>query len=183
MLNNRKKLNSKRASTVAFTGLLFALALVFTFLENMLPAMPFLPPGVKLGLSNIVTMYALFFLGTKYGYTIAILKAFFTLLTRGQVGALLSLSGGLVSVTVMFLLIKFIPKPGLGYMILSIIGAVSHNFGQLIAARYVIGSSYVFYYLPIMVISGVVMGVATGYVLRTILPALSRLGNSLNKNL
>lgn len=182
-MSGRKNQISKQAATVAFTGLLFALALLLTFVESMLPAMPFLPPGVKLGLSNIVTMYALFFLGIKYGVTVALLKSFFTFIIRGPVGALLSLSGGLLSVTVMFLLIKYIPKPGLGYMILSIIGAIFHNIGQLLASRAVIGSSFVFYYLPVMVISGVVMGIATGIILRVIMPALDHLGKSLNKNL
>ena len=68
-------------------GLLFALAMALSFLESLLPALPMLPPGIRLGLSNIVTMYALFVLGPVSGYTIAVLKALFVLLTRGAVAA------------------------------------------------------------------------------------------------
>lgn len=85
-------------------GLLFALAMALSFLESLLPALPMLPPGIRLGLSNIVTMYALFVLGPVSGYTIAVLKSLFVLLTRGAVAAAMSASGGIASVTVMLLL-------------------------------------------------------------------------------
>jgi len=57
--------NSK-SDTVAFLGIFFAVAMILNYVEAMVPTAAFLPPGVKLGLSNIVTMYCLFFLGTKY---------------------------------------------------------------------------------------------------------------------
>ena len=53
------------AYQVAFTGMLFALSMALAFLEGLLPTVAFLPPGVKLGLSNIITMYALFCVGEK----------------------------------------------------------------------------------------------------------------------
>ena len=76
----------KRVSaTVALTGLLAALALALSFLEGLLPPLPFLPPGAKLGLSNIVTMYAAGTLGLPYAVFLALLKGGFALLTRGAV--------------------------------------------------------------------------------------------------
>ena len=84
-----------KVKRLALMGLLFALAMALSFLESLLPALPMLPPGIRLGLSNIVTMYALFVLGPVSGYTIAVLKSLFVLLTRGAVAAALSASGGI----------------------------------------------------------------------------------------
>ena len=74
---------NRKVKRLALMGLLFALAMALSFLEALLPALPMLPPGIRLGLSNIVTMYALFVLGPVSGYTIAVLKSLFVLLTRG----------------------------------------------------------------------------------------------------
>ena len=98
-------------------GLLFAVAVVLSYIEGMV-TIPGLPPGIKLGLSNIVTMYCVFFLGVPSAYTLAILKALSVLLMRGPTGALLSLLGGLVSVTVMLLLLR-LEKNGLSYLVIS----------------------------------------------------------------
>ena len=97
----------KRVSaTVALTGLLAALALALSFLEGLLPPLPFLPPGAKLGLSNIVTMYAAGTLGLPCAVFLAVLKGGFALLTRGAVAGCMSLAGGLFSTVCMWLLLK-----------------------------------------------------------------------------
>ncbi len=166
------------AQKVAFMGLLFALAIALSFLEGLLPALPMLPPGIKLGLSNIVTMYALFFLGRRQGILIAILKSLFVLFWRGPVGAALSLSGGLASVLAMSLLFLLGSKdnrPGLGYTILSIAGAVMHNIGQLALSVVIIGSGYVLYYLPVMMIAGIVVGMVTGITVKVLAPYFEKL--------
>mgnify|MGYP000891538714 CR=1 FL=1 len=85
------------AYQVAFTGMLFALSMALAFLEGLLPTVAFLPPGVKLGLSNIITMYALFCVGEKRALLIALLISIFVLLTRCTVAGILSLSGGILS--------------------------------------------------------------------------------------
>ena len=170
-------MNQKRksaASRVAFLGLLFAMALVLSVVESMLPVLPMLPPGVKLGLSNIITMYALFLLGPAEGFTIAVLKSFWVFLLRGAVGAGMSVCGGLVSLTLM-LLVSALPGMKGVYLILSIFGAIGHNLGQLCMARVLLGTSKIWYYIPIMVLSGIVMGVVTGVVLRAVMPYINRL--------
>lgn len=174
---NRKK---SKTYSLALMGLLFALAMVFSFIEGLIPTVAMLPPGVKLGLSNIVTMYALFFLGVREGYTIAVLKSLFVLMVRGPVGASLSLAGGLVSITVMALLC-FVPSLRDSKNILSIAGAVFHNIGQLVMSVFIIGNAWAFGYLPVMVVSGVGMGLVTGLILRVISPYLTRLNIGLNK--
>ena len=150
-------------------GLLFALAMALSFLESLLPALPMLPPGIRLGLSNIITMYALFVLGPVSGYTIAVLKSLFVLLTRGAVAAAMS-----ASVTVM-LLLSLLPGIRRQYLLLSVFGGAAHNVGQLIAARFIISNQYVWYYLPVLLAAGLLMGAITGMALRVVMPYLDRL--------
>ena len=165
---------SQKVKSLALMGLMFAAAMALSFLESLLPALPMLPPGIRLGLSNIVTMYVLFVLGPGKGYVIAVLKSFFVFLTRGAVAFAMSLAGGIVSVTVM-LLLSLVPQLKKQYLLLSIFGGVAHNCGQLVMARFVIGNRYVWGYLPILVVAGVLMGAVTGLVLKVVLPHINRL--------
>jgi len=150
---------ASKAYKTAFMGLMLGLALALSFLESLLPVLPYLPVGVKLGLSNIVTMYCLFFMGTKESFSIAFLKSAFVMLMRGPVGGALSLAGGVASVTVMLLLKKI---PMLTEQILSIAGAISHNIGQLIVATFLVSNYYVLYYIPVLMIAGFVTGGCIG---------------------
>ena len=163
-----------KVKRLALMGLLFALAMALSFLESLLPALPMLPPGIRLGLSNIVTMYALFVLGPVSGYTIAVLKSLFVLLTRGAVAAAMSASGGIASVTVM-LLLSLLPGIRRQYLLLSVFGGAAHNVGQLIAARFIISNQYGWYYLPVLLAAGLLMGAITGMALRVVMPYLDRL--------
>ncbi|RGX56458.1 MULTISPECIES: Gx transporter family protein [Anaerotruncus] len=161
-----------RASRVALLGLLFALSMVLSFVESGFAGL--IPiPGIKPGLSNIVTMYCLFCLGRREAYTLALLKSFFVFLTRGAVGAAMSLAGGLLSVSVMLILLLFGEKK-FSDTFLSVCGGVSHNVGQILMAMLVLGSTAVVYYLPVLMISGVAMGVITGMLLRYLMPHLNR---------
>ncbi len=165
---------SQKVKRLALMGLLFALAMALSFLESLLPALPMLPPGIRLGLSNIVTMYALFVLGPVSGYTIAILKALFVLLTRGAVAAAMSAAGGVFSVTIM-LLLSLLPGIKEQYLLLSVFGGAAHNIGQLVMARFIINNQYVWYYFPVLLAAGLLMGAITGMALRVVLPYLNRL--------
>ena len=165
---------NQKVKRLALMGLLFALAMALSFLESLLPALPMLPPGIRLGLSNIITMYALFVLGPASGYTIAVLKSLFVLFTRGAVAAAMSAAGGIVSVTAMLLLSR-LPGVKKQYLLLSVFGGAAHNQGQLVAARFIISNPYVWYYLPVLLVAGIVMGAITGMALRVILPYLNRL--------
>ncbi|MCI8815269.1 MAG: Gx transporter family protein [Angelakisella sp.] len=155
-------------------GMLFAMAMALSFAESLLPVLPMLPPGFKLGLSNIVTMYTLFMLGTKRGFAIAVMKSLFVLLTRAPVAAFMSLCGGLLSVVCMALCARVRWLRG-DYMLLSVIGALAHNLGQLLASV-AYTSTVMLYYLPVLVVSGIVMGIVTGTVLRVAMPYINRLG-------
>ena len=164
--------NSK-AKTVALTGMLFALALTLSFAESMLTPLLGLAPGVKLGLANIVVMYALLFLDRRQALLLVVLKGGFALLTRGAVSACLSLCGGLLSLGVMVLLLRF-AKPT--RLILSASGAIAHNLGQLAAASVLLGSGLALAYAPVLLISGLIMGWLTSLSLSAVIPALEKVG-------
>lgn len=155
-------------------GLLLALTITLMFVESLIPPIPTLPPGVKLGLSNIVVMYCLFFLGKSSAFSILILKSGFVLLTRGPVSFLMSFTGGLLSVLIIILLLA-LKKLKLSYIMISVCGAVAHNLGQLIVSSLLLSSVTSFFYAPVLIISGVIMGIITGTVLKVILPVMSRL--------
>lgn len=159
-----------KAGRVALTGLLGALALVLSMLEGMLPPVPGMPPGSRLGLSNIVTMYTAGSLGLGYALGIAVVKGCFALLTRGAVAGVMSISGGLLSTALMWLLLK---KSGAGLALVAVCGAVGHNMAQLAAAKVLIDAPVMFY-LPPLLIFGALTGIVTGTVLKLTMPPLER---------
>ncbi len=163
----------KGAYKIAYMGLLFALSIALSFLEGLIPLTGILPPGAKLGLSNVVTMYALFFVGIGQAVTLAILKSLFVFLSRGFVAFLLSLSGGLLSVAAMAAILHFF-KNKKSYLLLSISGAVFHNIGQLMASVIVLSNSKVLWYFPMLFLSGIIMGILTSLVLKAVLPAIKK---------
>lgn len=157
------------AFKVASLGMLFALSIVLSFVETGLSV--FVPiPGIKLGLSNIVIMYCLFFLGKREAFILAVLKALFVLL-RSPIGAAMSLSGGMLSVVVMIM----VKRHKSSELFISICGGVFHNIGQLIMASIVLKSGMVYYYFPILGISGIIMGALTGILLRFLTPYVNRM--------
>ena len=166
--------NLNKTQRMVLAGLIFATALVLSIVENMLPPLPIAVPGVKFGLSNIAVMYALVFLGNKQAYIIAILKAFFVFITRGIIAAALSFFGGILSLTIMLLLLLLF-KERISYLIVSIFGAVFHNIGQFIVISLLYMGMNIWAYFPVLLISGVIAGIVTSTLLKFILPALKRL--------
>lgn len=174
MPQNRRSYEKTRR--IALSGLLFALAMALSFIEGTL-TIPGLLPGMKLGLANIVVMYALFFMGPRQALVLDVLKALFVFLVSGFTAGFLSLCGGLLSLLVMAVLYYVVPvRPT--WFILSVCGALAHNIGQLLGAGVIISSSLSFYYAPVMLVLGLVMGALTSITLKALLPALGRLGFS-----
>ena len=163
---------------LALAALMLALALVLSWLEQLIPVLPFLPPGVKLGLSNIAVMYCLFCLGLPTAALVAFLKALLVLLTRGVIAGLLSGAGAFCSLLVMFVLWR----GRASYLLISMLGAVFHNLGQLLAASLWLRFSFFSYYLPLMILSGRGMGFLTGLTLKVLMPALQRLSDEPPRN-
>lgn len=162
------------AFRVALSAILCALALSIGFLESLLPPLPFFPPGAKPGLSNIITMYAAGSLGFFPAFSIALVKGMFAFVTRGVTAGIMSLSGGLLSAAAMFLLMRYAKKL-FGMVGISVICAVVHNLGQLIAAVFITGTADVIYYAPALMLFGVITGALTGVILATVMPLLRKL--------
>ena len=168
----REKPFSPAASRTALYGLLGALALVLSAAENMIPPVPVLPPGAKLGLSNLVTMFAVNALGLAPALFITLLKSLFAGLTRGVLASVMSLAGGLASTLAMWLVCR--PRRQLaGAVGFGVVGAVAHNFGQFWVAFFFTTPAVV-YYIPWLLLFGVLSGVLTGLVFCVTMPLLHR---------
>ena len=147
------------ARRVALCGLMVALAFILSYVERMIPINIGIP-GVKLGLANLVVLLALCTLSPKEAFLIAVIRIILSGLTfSGLFSMLYALAGGLLSYLVMLILIK---KDLLGMTGVSICGGISHNIGQLLVAMCVLETGNVWYYFPVLLISGAVSGTLIG---------------------
>ncbi|MBQ5850738.1 MAG: Gx transporter family protein, partial [Lachnospiraceae bacterium] len=135
-------------------AMLFAMALVLSYVENSIPPITGLIPGIKLGLSNIVVMYGVFCIDSGSAIYIALMKSGFVLITRGITSATLSLCGGLGSVLIMIILL-IIFKEKISYTAISICASITHNLVQLVIAMFITGTKMTAVYLPVLIASGI----------------------------
>jgi len=146
---------------IANSAMLVALALIFSYVEVLIP-FSFGIPGIKLGLANLVVVTGLFILKPSEVFGILLTRIILVAFLFGNMSSLIySLSGGILSFCVMLLL-----KRCKGFSItgISIAGGISHNIGQLVVAAIVVESVSVFYYMPVLMISGLVTGMLIGIV-------------------
>ena len=147
------------AKKTATYGLLLALGMILSYVEILLP-LDFIAYGVKLGLANLISVFLLYRKDFKTAMLINFLRILLVALLFGNVMSLVySLCGGLLSLLIMALLkaTKIFSPVGV-----SVAGGVAHNVGQLLIASIILGSSAVFYYTPVLLISGVVCGFLIG---------------------
>jgi len=146
--------------------MLTALALILSYVEFLLPALPSLP-GIKLGLANLVILFVLMKRGAKYAGMVQLSRILISsLLFAGLWSLPYSLSGGLLSLTVMWLLkrTKLFSVTGL-----SIAGGVTHNLGQLLIALIFVPGRAIALYAPILIVSGIVCGAILGIIVQILL--------------
>ncbi len=153
-------------------GLLSALSLILFILELRLPAL--IPvPGVKPGLSNIVVLTALFAYDRKSAGAVLFVKTVLGAVFAGSMLRFLySCAGSLCCFAVAAALRGAVKDRQVWF--LSALAACGHNFGQLLTARFVMGTPRVWWYAPILVLSGVLTGVFTGLCAGFALPALRK---------
>ncbi len=151
-------MTTKNISTM---GILTSFALILSYLERMLP--PIVPvPGVKLGLSNLVILIAIYLLGNKYGFYLTLFKCTAVAILFGGVSSFLySITGGIFSFCLMYIFKKTNIFSIIG---VSVIGGVAHNLGQILMAIIIIGNLKLIYYFPILIISGVIAGISIGII-------------------
>ncbi len=151
--------NKLLSSDVALYGMFISVALVVSYIESLIP-IPMPVPGMKLGLANIVIVWVLYSMGIKPAAIISILRVFLVGFLFGNLYSILfSLAGASLSLGIMFLL-KHIKK--FSIIGVSIAGGVCHNLGQIIVAMIVLENVRMIYYYPVLIISGVVSGIAIG---------------------
>ncbi len=154
-------MRNRRVKVVALYGLLIALALILSYLEAQIPAFVAVP-GMKLGLTNLVVIVALYLLGGKSAMAINILRILLVGLLFGNGMSLLySLGGGILS-GVLMILLKRTGK--LSTVTVSVVGGISHNVGQILVAMALMQTAAVAWYLVILWFTGLVSGAVIGLV-------------------
>ena len=161
--------NTTDTKKLTMTALLAALALIFSYIEVLIPFSPAIP-GIKLGIANLAVIVALYHMGLKYAITINVVRIFIAgLLFSGVFGIIYSLAGAILSMTVMVLL----KKTGLFSVTgVSMAGGVAHNLGQILAAAFLVSNLSIFIYFPVLIFSGLISGALIGIVAYIILKRL-----------
>ena len=146
---------------LARCAVLTALALALSMVERVLPLTALIPlPGLRLGLANLVTVFALCRMSGREALLILVARCLLGAIGGGNLTALaFSLTGGLLALGVMVLLLRC---PGLSLVGISMAGAAAHNVGQILAAVAVLSSQAPLVYLPPMLLASVVTGGVTG---------------------
>lgn len=151
-------MDSKR---IARYALLVALAMVLSWLESLIPLSVAIP-GVKLGLTNLVVLFALYRMRTADAITISLIRVVLVSITFGNAYAFAySFAGAVLSFLIMWTMKKSEKFSSVG---VSVAGGVGHNLGQIIVAALVLENSGIFLYLPALMLSGTAAGVCIGVV-------------------
>ncbi len=160
--NNSKgyiRSHSQRTRRLAFSAMFAALAIIFSYVEVLIPV-PVPIPGVKLGIANLVILMAIYRLGFKYAFTINCVRIFIAgLLFSGVFGMIYSFAGGILSIIVMYLLYRAKCFSIVG---ISMAGGVAHNLGQLASACFIVSNVKLMSYFSILLFSGMISGILIG---------------------
>lgn len=158
---------------VAYYGVFTALAILMSYVERMIPV-PVAVPGIKLGLANIVIVLVLYTMETRDAFYISIVRILIAgVLFSGFAGFMYSAAGAIFSFFAMSLLKK---SQWFSMIGVSVIGGIAHNIGQIIMAMIMLKNTKVIYYLPVLLISGVVTGVVVGITAKSALSYIQHVG-------
>ena len=174
---NGKLPKSKR---IALDGILTAVALIIFMVEQLIP-LPFPVPGVKLGLSNVVTLFAVFAISPIDGGIILFVRIALGSLFAGQLSSFLySLAGGVLCYGVTLLLYKIVTEKQI--FVCGVFGAIMHNVGQICVAILLTGTPGIVTYLPVLVGFGVATGLTTGLIAQLLVIKLKKHTHSENES-
>ena len=157
-------MNTKK---IAYYSLLIALALVLSYVESQIPPLMSVP-GMKLGLTNLVVLVALYRLGYKDAILINIVRILIVGFTFGNgVSILYAISGAIISFITMALLKRF---TSLHVIAISTAGGIMHNVGQILMAMVLFGSKQLLWYLPFLwasgIAAGIIIGIISGFIMK-----------------
>ena len=154
-----------KVKKMVLLSILVSQALVLYVIERAIPV-PVPVPGVKLGLANIISLITIILFGFKEAILVVTLRTLLgSMFGGGLSGFLYSLAGGVLSTAVMaYLYLRH--KNSFSIPTISTVGAVFHNIGQIGVASLVISNVRLFYYLPVLLISGVITGILIGFIVQ-----------------
>lgn len=152
-----KRLNTKR---VAVCGLLLSMMLILGWVEHLIPLNAAIP-GIKLGLSNSVLVFAVYMLDIPTAYILMAMKVVLSCAFFGSPASMMiyGFSGGLLSLTGMVLLSRV---KGMHCVTISMVGGALHNVGQVLAAMVMLGTANLAYYMAVLMLVGLLVGMLTG---------------------
>lgn len=153
----------KKGEYIANLGISLALMCALSFVESSLCS--FFPYGIRIGLANIVIMPAVFSRNYKSALLLSVLKSVFVFCTRGPIAFFMSFCGSIAALAVTSLAVG---SKRASVILCSVFGAISHNLSQLCVCVFITKNAYVFFYSPVLILSGIVMGIITGLCLAAI---------------
>lgn len=156
----------------AYLGLLMAMALILSYVENLISFQPGIP-GMKIGLANLAVLVCLYLFGWRDAVFLTLTKAVVSGFLFGSLFTVVySLAGAAISVLAMGLL----KKSNLFHIpVVSAVGGVMHNMGQLLVAVFVVENYSVFYYMPVLILAGLLTGIVIGAVAALVLPYIIKI--------
>ncbi len=155
---------------VSYLGVFLALALILSYVESLVPFFYGIP-GMKLGLANLVTVFAFYYLGPKEAAMLSFVRVLLAGVLFGTGFSILySGVGAICSYFMMYVLFK----RNVQVLFVSACGGVLHNLGQFFVALFFIRSSYLYYYLPVLLCGGFLTGVIIGLLARGVFSRLPR---------
>lgn len=161
-------MNKSKVKNIALYGVMIALAMIFSYLESFIPINLLIPvPGVKLGLANIVVLFALYTMRFGDAVVIAVIRVLLSGLIFGNPMTIAySLAGCMLSIAAMYLL----KKTDLSIIGVSMMGGISHNIGQLIVAVILTSTVRIAYLVPVLLVTGMVTGLLMGVAAKLVIP-------------
>jgi heptaprenyl diphosphate synthase len=162
--------NSNRITRLAA---LTAVGMILGYLESFI-VIPIAVPGIRLGLSNIITLITLYLEGPLAAFAVTGSRVLLSALLFGSpVSFLYSISGAVLALAGMYLM----RSAGFSIYGVSVSGAVLHNMAQLIVACFLVGSGYVFVYIPVLLFAGTLAGLVVGFLANILIQRLKRFFN------
>lgn len=159
-------------------GMMVSVALMLHVFENFMPV-PFIAPGAKLGLANIVTMFALYIFGFGEAMTVLILRVIMgSIFGGGLSGFLYSFTGGVLSLIAMYG-VKTLFRDHVSIIGVSVTGAFFHSLGQVLMATFIIRNIKMLSYMPVLSIVSIVTGVFIGYTSKYFISYLNKADGTL----
>lgn len=155
-----------KTSKVAQLGVLTTLALILSYVESLVPVIVGIP-GVKLGLANLVIVFILYRMTVKDALLVTLMRILLSgFLFGNMMSIIFSLVGTLFSIGIMWILKKWDDFSVLG---VSVAGGCMHNLGQLCVSAFVVQTTRLIYYFPVLMISGIVTGLLIGILVNLML--------------